>query len=185
MSKRNTNRVTVLSAFALTTLCLLSAVTSAQKGPQGTASSVRPVRGIDVIVKKDPGNTAARTATTNEKGEVEFVGLEPGNYSLTIADATTQRPANAKLGLRIDDLSADREGVAADNYEVAIVGAVGGPIKREWNAKEKKFATPSNATARATTAPRYEDRINFEIGGGDPSPVLTTIIKSRSNVRNN
>ena len=82
MYKRRTVSVTVLSAFALTMICLLSAY--AQKGPQATASSVKPVRGIDVVVMKDPGNSAARTGTTNEKGEVEFVGLEPGSYSLTI-----------------------------------------------------------------------------------------------------
>ena len=73
MSKRNTVRVTVLS-FTLTMICLLSAY--AQKGPQGTAGT--PVKGIDVIVMKDPGNSAVRTGTTNEKGEVKFVGLEPG-----------------------------------------------------------------------------------------------------------
>src|SRR6185503_13577377 len=69
-------------------ICLLSAY--AQKGPQATASSVRPVRGIDVVVMKNPGNSAARTGTTNGEGEVEFVGLEPGSYSLTIVDNSRQ-----------------------------------------------------------------------------------------------
>lgn len=89
MSKRNSVLVPALSGFALMMICLLSAY--AQKAPEATASSVKPVKGIDVVVMKNPGNSAARTGTTNEKGEVEFVGLEPGNYSLTIVDPSKQQ----------------------------------------------------------------------------------------------
>jgi len=176
MYKRRTVSVTVLSAFALTMICLLSAY--AQKGPQSTAGSVTPVKGIDVIVQKNPGNSAARTGTTNEKGEVEFAGLEPGNYSLTIVD-----PSNIK---KVHSGSLGGDPSFRQNYLVEIAGAVGGPISREWNVKESKFATPSNATARATTAPSYENNVNFEIVGGSPIPVLrVSISKSRSNVKTN
>jgi hypothetical protein len=176
MSKRNTVRVTVLSAFALTMICLLSAY--AQKAPEATASSVKPVRGIDVVVMKDPGNSAARTGTTNEKGEVEFVGLEPGKYSLTIVD-----PSNKK---KVHGGSQGGDTDVHQNYLVEITGLANGPLKREWNVTESKFAMPWNATARATTAPSYEDKINFEIGGASPIPVLkVSISKSRSNVKNN
>jgi len=178
MSKRNTNRVTVLSAFALTILCLFSAVTTAQKAPQGTTGSVTPVKGIDVIVQKDPGNTAIRTGTTNEKGEVEFAGLEPGNYSLTIV-----HPSNQKK-LRGGSQGGDTD--VHQNYLVEVTGLANGPLSREWNVKESKFAMPSNATARATTAPSYEDKINFEIVGGSPVPVLrVSMVKSRSNIKSN
>ena len=177
MSKRNTVSVTLLSAFALTIICFLSA--AAQKDPQGTASSVKPVRGIDVVVMKNPGNSAARTIKTNEKGEVEFVGLEPGNYSLAIVDNSRQE----RGGMNTPAAMASQTG---DRYAVEINGAVGGPVSREWNIKESKFVTPSDATARATTAPRFEDKINFEIVKGSPAPVLrVSISKQRSNVKTN
>jgi SdrD B-like domain len=171
MSKRNPVSVTVLSAFALATLCLLSAVITAQKGLNTVSGA--PLGGIDIKLGRNPGgNAAARTETTDEKGQLTFVGLTPGNYSVTIVGPSQQQQA------------ANRGAVAADNYEVEIVGAVGGTITRDWNVKERKFAT-SNATARATTAPRYEDTINFEIGGGPPTPKCTIIVKSKSNISNN
>ena len=173
MSKRNTFSVTVLAAFALTMICLLSA--AAQKGPQATASSVKPVRGIDVIVKKNPGNSAARTGTTNGEGEVEFVGLEPGNYSLTIVDPSKQKVVKGNASTAGDVL-----------LRVEITGAVGGPIKREWNPSENKFVKPSNATARAATpAPSYEEKISLEVGSGSPAPVLKFVIRSKSNISSN
>jgi hypothetical protein len=174
MYKRRKVSVTVLSAFALTMICLLSA--AAQKGPQSTAGSVRPVKGIDVIVQKNPGNTAARTGTSNEKGEVEFAGLEPGSYSLAIVDHSKQQKVKGSVG----------GDVLLGNCLVEITGAVGGPISREWNVKESKFVTPLNATARAATpAPSYEEKISLEIGSGSPAPVLKFIIKSKSNISSN
>src|SRR4026209_1192572 len=106
MSKRNTVSVTLLSAFALTIICFLSA--DAQKGPQGTTSTVKPVKGIDVIVQKNPGNTAARTGTTNEKGEVEFVWLEPGNYSLAIVDNSRQERGGMNIPPDMASQTGDR-----------------------------------------------------------------------------
>ncbi len=175
MSKQNSVLVPIFSVLALMIICSLS--TYAQKTPGATASSVKPVRGIDVIVQKNPGNTAARTGTTNEKGEVEFIGLEPGSYSLTIVN-----PSNKK---KMHGGSPTGDTDVQQNYLVEIVGVVGGPINREWNVKESKFAMPSNATARATTqAPSYEDKIHFEIGGY-PIPVCTFILKSKSNISSN
>ena len=173
MYKRRKVSVTVLS-FTLAMICLLSA--HAQKATQSTASSVKPVKGIDVVVLKNPGNSAARTGTTNDKGEVEFAGLEPGSYSLTIVDPSKQQPIKGSVG----------GDVLFRSYVVEITGAVGGPIKREWNPSENKFVKPSNATARAATpAPSYEDKIDFEIGTGSPIPVCTFILKSKSNISSN
>ncbi len=120
MSKRNTVRVTVLSAFALATLCLLSAVITAQKGPNTTTGA--PLKNIEIKLGRNPGGGgAARTGTTDENGEVKFVGLEPGNYSLTIVGPSKQQKA------------ANGEAAAAEIYEVEIIGAVDGPIKRDFN----------------------------------------------------
>jgi len=177
MYKRRMVSVTVLSAFALTMICLLSA--HAQKGPQATASSVKPVKGIDVVVMKDPGNSAARTGTTNEKGEVEFVGLEPGSYSLTIVGPSRQQKVRHG-GSTTGDTDVHQ------NYVVEITGLANGPLSREWNVKESKFVTQANATARAATpAPSYEEKISLEVGSGSPAPVLKFIIKSKSNISSN
>ena len=173
MYKRRTVSVTALSAFAFTMLCVFSA--AAQKGPQATASTVKPVKGIDVVVLKNPGNSAARTGTTNDKGEVEFAGLEPGSYSLTIVDPSKQQPIKGSVG----------GDVLFRSYVVEITGTVGGPIKREWNPSENKFVKPSNATARATPAPSYEEKISLEVGSGSPAPVLKFILKSKSNISSN
>ena len=175
MYKRRKASVTVLATCVLM-ICLLSAYP--QKAPQGTTGSVKPVKGIDVIVQKNPGNTAARTGTTNEKGEVEFVGLEPGIYSLTIVD-----PSNIK---KVHSGSLGGDPSFRQNYLVEIAGAVGGPISREWNVKESKFATLSNATTRAATpAPSYEEKISLEVGSGSPAPVLKFVIRSKSNISSN
>jgi hypothetical protein len=174
MSKRKTVSATMLAVSALATICLLAAVITAQKGPNTTTGA--PLKGVDVKLGRNPGGSAAaRTGTTDEKGAVKFVGLPPGNYSLTLVGPSNQQKV------------AIAGAVAAADYVVEINGAVGGPIKREWNVKEKKFPKlpPPNADAKATTAPGYEEKISFDVGGGSPAPVLTVIIRSKSNITNN
>ena len=175
MSKRNTVQASILSALALTMLCLCSSDATAQTGTPNTNGV--PIRGIDVKLGKNPGgNAAARTATTNDKGEVTFTGLAPGNYSLTIVD-----PSRQQKGIKGGSQGGDTD--VHQNYLVEIVGAVGGPITREWNVQEGKFAALSNATAKAMSAPHYEEKISFDIGGG--TPVLRIIVKAHSNAINN
>ena len=184
MSKQNHLHAFILSVSALATLCLLATVITAQKAPNSVSGA--PLKGVDIKLGKNPGgNAAARTFTTDENGKIVLSGLEPGSYYLIVVGPSKQQQSNVKLGLRVDDLAANRGAVAADNYLVEITGLADGPISREWNAKERKFVKPSNATARATTAPSYEDKINFEIGTGSPVPVCTFIIKSKSNISSN
>lgn len=92
---------------------------------------------------------------------------------MTIVDPSNKRAIAIK--------TAEFKAVAADNYEITIVGANGGPITREWNVKEGKFPTLSSATAKAAVPPRYDEGINFDFGSGDP--VLT--VRIRSNVKTN
>jgi len=59
-------------------------------GNMAQASSVRPVRGIDVIVQKNPGGTARRI-TTSADGSITVAGLEPGSYTLTFNPCPEKR----------------------------------------------------------------------------------------------
>ena len=47
------------------------------------ASSVKPVKGIDVIVTGNPATSTARTVTSDADGAFTVRGLEAGSYSLT------------------------------------------------------------------------------------------------------
>jgi carboxypeptidase family protein len=178
MSKRNTVSVTV-SAFALTMVCLFAAVITAQKGPNSTTGA--PIGGVDVKLGRNPGgNAAARMGTTNDKGEVTFVGLEPGNYSLTIVGPAKEQNAANDRAVGVPGAS------VLSDYVLEITGAVGGPITREWNVKARGFGTLAKGVAKASGAqspPRYEEKISFDIGAGNPT--LTTVVKSRSNTKNN
>lgn len=204
MFKRNTAPTSLLSVFALAVLCLFAADVAAQtqvpanqtrpasiaglnqvtldlapqKGAQGTAGSVKPIKGVDVIVQKNPGNTAVRTATTDGDGKVKFVGLAPGKYSLVLRKGS--KTTEAKVGGAAADAADDGD------YLLTIEGAVGGPIKSPVS-KGMKFPKLPSQMAKATGAPVYEDKLLFEIGPptSPPTPVSITIIKSKSNITNN
>jgi hypothetical protein len=155
----------------------------------------KPVKGIDVIVQKDPGNTAVRTATTDQDGKVKFVGLAPGKYSLIIKPAI--QALKQKTGGAAD---------AADSgdYLITIAGASGALIERVWNAKLGMFAkgvakdaesgrfasnVKSDSGNLRESAPVYEASIKFEVstpsGGKPPEPLQATVVKSKSNITNN
>jgi hypothetical protein len=46
---------------------------------------VKPVRGIDVIVEKEPGNSASREAQTNADGGFTLSDLTAGQYKFAVA----------------------------------------------------------------------------------------------------
>ena len=167
MSKRNTVYVSLLSAFALATLCLFSVVGSAQKGTQETTGA--PLKGVDVKLGKNPGGSPA-ARTTDKNGKISWGVLARGSYYLIVAGPTKQNAATSNAAAN-DDI-----------YVVEITGAVGGPIKRGWDPKKKQaFALPANARSKA--APEYKDAITFDSDGHNPCK--TTIVKSKSNISNN
>ena len=54
--------------------------------PNAFPGAVSPVKGIDVIVKKDPGNSAARAVATPNKDGTFSVNLPgPGTYTISYA----------------------------------------------------------------------------------------------------
>ncbi len=171
MSKRNTVSVPILSALSVATLALFVSVTM---GTNSTAFAPgAPLHGCDVKLGKNPGGGgAARMGKTDKNGEVKFLGLGPGSYSLTVQQLDAET-------LRQNHLS------AADNYDVEVSGAgvVGGTMKRSWDPRRNKAYEPPNATAK-TSVTHYTDSIDFEIKG--PAPVVTIkILKSHSNAINN
>ena len=167
MFKRNTVRVSLLSAFALAALCLFSLVITAQKGNQSTTGA--PLKGVDVKLGKNPGGSPA-ARTTDSNGKINWGVLAKGSYYLIVAGPTKQNAATSNAAA--DD----------DIYVVEITGAVGGPIKRGWNPKKKQaFALPTNGQSKA--APEYKDTITFDSDGHNPCK--TTIVKSKSNISNN
>ena len=60
---------------------------SAIFAPNGFANSNKPVRGIDVVVLKEPGS-ASRTqhATVNADGSIMVKLAEPGDYTIKYAE---------------------------------------------------------------------------------------------------
>src|SRR5687768_7332172 len=90
MLKRNIVPRFILSAFALTTLCLLPAVLNAQKAPQGTTDA--PLEGAEVRLARysgaqfaSSGSMAAFRVETDEKGNFTFPPVPAGEYTLTVS----------------------------------------------------------------------------------------------------
>lgn len=173
MSKQNTVPASILSAFALATLCLLAAVIAAQKSPNTVSGA--PLKGVDIKLGENPGGIAA-ARTTDENGKIDLSDLPQGSYYLLVIGPSKQQKAANGGAVGVVD---------ADNYRVEITGAVGGVTVRGWDPKRKKFFALLNAQSKA--APVYTEKIDFEIGPptNPPTPVFTTIIRSKSNISNN
>ncbi len=74
------------SYIIIALLAFTASVVSAQKGPQSADSAVRPVRGIDVVTLKNPGNSASRQ-TAQPDGHGGYTVDLPGAGSYTISYA--------------------------------------------------------------------------------------------------
>lgn len=79
------------------------------------ASAVKPIRGIDVIVQKQPGNTATRTVKTDANGVATFGKLEKGQYSVTVVAPKTAKidsavaTLNSQISLKLEGVTGSRE----------------------------------------------------------------------------
>ena len=55
--------------------------------PNAFANASKPVRGIDVVVQKDPGNSASRQHVTPDKdGKIAVALPGPGKYTIKSAE---------------------------------------------------------------------------------------------------
>src|SRR5688500_19207293 len=118
MLKRNIVPRFILSAFALTTLCLLPAVLNAQKAPQGTTDA--PLEGAEVRLARyggaqfaSSGSMAAFRVETDEKGNFTFPPVPAAEYTLTVSLPTgAKHTARSRAGhlIDMDDEPAKRGG---------------------------------------------------------------------------
>lgn len=185
MSKRNTVPTSMLCASALATLCLLAVGITAQNSTTGV-----PLKNIDIKVGKNAGGTAAKR-TTGADGKVDLSDFEPGSYYLIVIGPSNPptAPKGRAAAVPGGTIPSNADGGNTDNYLVEIKGAVGEPIKAEWNGRLGMFAKGvAKVGARTTTVPAvYEDKIIFDIGPrtNPLTPVFITIVKSKSNITNN
>jgi hypothetical protein len=63
------------------------------------ATAPKPVKGIDVIVRKHPGTTAVRTQATDLGGTASFGVLEAGTYEVSIGAPNGPKAAAAPRGV--------------------------------------------------------------------------------------
>jgi SdrD B-like protein len=172
MSKRNTSLALIVAVSAMATLCVFSNVL-AQKGANTTTGA--PLKGVDVKLGRNPGGNAA-ARTTDANGKIEWDNLTAGSYSLEIVPPS---------GPQITELG------DANYFIIEITGpsVVGGKKIVAWDVTKKTFVLPlvlEKSTARTTTTtPTYSPKFQFDVGSGPPTPVQTTIIKSKSNITNN
>jgi hypothetical protein len=160
-------RITV--AGVALALGLFAGVITAQKVPNSTAGA--PLKGVDVKLGKNPGGSPAKR-TTDGDGKIDWGNLSPGNYSVEIVP-----PAKSQTATNGDD--------AFFVVEISGPGVVGGTKRMAWEVAKKQFVTPIDETARTTTAPAYSPQFKFDVGSGPPAQVLTTIVRSKSNITNN
>ena len=177
MSKRNTVPASIL---AITTLCLLSAVIYAQKGPEAVTGA--PLKGVDVKLGRNPGGSPAARSTTDSKGKFSLGVVPAGSYILTL-----DFPEESKLDQGPGTISTKEKGPSAVNVKLALVtidGAAGGRMVRGWDPKNKRSVDLSPKSTAKAAAP---EKIILESDGHNPITGIceTAIIRSKSNITNN
>lgn len=149
-------------------ICLFSAY--AQKGPEATASTVKPVKGIDVVVMKNPGNSAARTVTTDSDGNFKFPVLEAGSYSLRLSRGVSVSVNGRQKDIAMNSIRNLKRESRPSTEEIktcviTIVGAEGGTRTEGWNLETNRIIIKDSVSAKSV-AP--EEKIDVVSDGKTP-----------------
>jgi hypothetical protein len=134
MSFRFVARVTAL-AFALSFAFTTIAATAGSKD----------VKGIDIIVRKRPGNAIVVHGTTGTHGSVDLGNLPKGQYELSVA-LPKGAPA-ATAGIKTAGLT---------------ISGVTAPVKASWNFETSR---PFNPAASSTARAAVQDSVPFATDG--------------------
>ena len=121
--KRSKSSISILvTALSLSMIFVASAFTArstaAARVRAGAAvGSVTPVKGIDVVVLKNPGNSASRQTQTDAEGSFSVAGsdITPGTYTVSLV-------CNARCQ-SLNDLS-------VGSIQFTLAGAKESPFKR-------------------------------------------------------
>ncbi len=173
MSKRNTVQASILSALALTMLCLCSPVATAQTGTPNTNGA--PLKGVDVKLGKNPGGGAAARTTTDENGNFTFPAVPAGKYTVIVEAPTDTDMKNGVVKFFNE---------ARVSVRLNLPG--GKKIEKDYDLKQKKVFEPATTdpTERSTSM-TSEKLVPFIFESDGVTPLNGTIIKSRSNIKNN
>lgn len=174
MSKRNTVHACILSALAVTMLCLSSSVANAQKGTQSTTGA--PLKGVDVKLGKNPGGKAAARTTTDADGNFTFPVVPAGEYTLTVElKKETTETQSARGSATATD---------AVKFCYLTLNLPGGEkVEKGYDLKENKAFDPAIDPAKQSTSKRQYAPLIIRSDG--VTPLNGTIIKSKSNIANN
>lgn len=116
MSKAKFSRNIWLAALAVSLAFAAIALVNRQavvaNARAAVPSSVKPVKGVDVIVQKNPGGSASRTKTDAE-GNATFSKLEPGQYKV-----------------RLECKECARSVAGEPSIDLTLTGTRGGDVKR-------------------------------------------------------
>jgi hypothetical protein len=160
-------------------------------------SSVKPVRGIDVIVEKNPGNTAVRTVVTDGEGHFAIPVLPAGLYSLRLSlpkesrTTTNSTDAARKGDIGMNAISnmkareANPSPAEIQTCSITILGAEGGTKTEDWNLETNRIITKGTDNSMRTTPGKT--KIDVVSDGKTPltGALFTFIIKSKSNISSN
>ncbi len=168
MPQRNAVAAALVSSLVLATLLLPASL-----------SAAAPLKGVAVKLGRNPGGgAAARTFTPDSDGRIDFGVLPAGSYYVMLlpAQRDPRSPATERL----------REAPVADlqTASVTIDGAVGGPVKVDWDFEKGKAFDPSAPATERVAAEAGKDRIVFE-SDGQHHALFATVVKSKSNMANN
>ena len=118
-----------------------------------------PLKGVDVKLGRNPGGQVIRTATTDKDGKFDFGVVPPGSYVV---------------------LFGKDEKASPEVLDLTVTGTSKGTVKFQCDRKSGSVIDKEKQDAARALKP---EKIVIESDG--KQPLNGTIVKSKSNIRNN